>query len=445
MKNICFLLSYSDLSDLILILCCCRLAVDISADGSTLVIKSKLSVLALQWNGTHYTQYLNSIPSYEGTTISLSRDGNAMAVGNPYSGNNGEGGGVTTVYKARPAGCTDNKKLVRISFTTDEYLNENDNRWTLHFGNETIESQLYDEFPLTTFVEEKCVPADVCVKFRVFDFGGGIQVPSGYSVMLDGEEVASGGSDFSYGESKYITGNCDCPAGLTLLSIMAADISGSYNIPMEWALSYQNSTSAEEYVFNRTMDHEVEIFEECIPDGCWHLTNPQCHDKAYATVYNEYDEDVQIFSWGYNITYKGWSKAKFGEGDFCPEGNETISFGECSPGENDAVDYRTIAPTTSISPTSSSSPTLCVGNTPDWVDGYGNGCDWYEENDFPGDACEYSAAWPAVDGSTAKENCCYCFLSNNPMPSPSITSSASPTALNSQLVQSLPPSTVEAP
>jgi hypothetical protein len=96
-KNICFLLSYSDLSDLILILCHCRLSVDISANGSTLAIGCKLSVLALKWNGTHYTQYLNSIPSdNEGTTISLSRDGNAMAVGRPLSG----GGGVTTVYKA---------------------------------------------------------------------------------------------------------------------------------------------------------------------------------------------------------------------------------------------------------------------------------------------------------------------------------------------------------
>jgi hypothetical protein len=429
-----------DVSDLknILVFCRCRSSVDINADGSTLAIGSINNVLALTWNGTHYTQYLNNIPSaYEWTTVSLSRDGNALAVGNLYSENNGEGGGVTTVYKVRPC-CTGNTKLLRISFTTDDYPYEN--RWTLHIGNETIESQPFQGLFLTTIVVEKCVPADVCVKFRVFDSGGnGIYIPGGYSLMLDGEEVASGGSDFSYGESKYITGNCDCPAGLTLLSIMAANISGSYIIPMEWALSHQNSTLAEEYVFNRTMDHEVEIFEECIPDGCWHLTNPQCHARAFATVYyDEYDEDVNSY-WSYNITYKGWSEVKFGDGDFCPEGNETISFGECLPGENDAVDYRTIAPTTSISPTSSSSPTLCAGNTPDWVDGFGDGCDVYEENDVPG--CEYGAAWPAVDGSTAKENCCYCFLSNNPMPSPSITSSASPTASNSQLVQSPPPST----
>jgi hypothetical protein len=289
-----------------------------------------------------------------------------------------------------------------------------------------------------TFVKEICVPNNVCVKFRVFDYGGnGIEYPGGYSVMLDGEEVASGGADFRYGESKHITGDCNCPAGLSLLSIMAIDSSGS-DIPMEWALSYQNSTLAEEYVFIHTMDHEAEIFEECIPDGCWHLSNPQCHDRAFATVYDD-DHDDGYSEWGYNITYKGWSEVKRGNGDFCPEGNETISFGGCLPGENVAVDYRTALPTTSIS-LSSSSPTLCTGNTPDWVDGEGYGCDWYEENVVPG--CEiYGAAYPASDGSTAKENCCYCFLvANNPMPSPSNTSSASPTASKSPLVQS-PPST----
>jgi hypothetical protein len=291
-KNICFLLSYSDLSDLksILILCCCRESVDISADGSTLAIGSKFSVLALKWNGTHYTQYLNSIPSdNEWTSISLSRDGNAMAVGRPFSGNNG---GVTTVYKTRQ-GCTGNAKLVRISFTTDNFPAEN--RWSLHIGNETIESQPFDGLQQRmTFVEEICVPADVCVKFRVFDTAGdGMQVPGGYSVMLDGEEVANGdnfwfkeGGDFKFGETKYIT-----------------------------------------------------------------------------------------------------------------------------------------------------------GNTPDWVDREGYGCDSYEETDLPG--CPKYGNDPVWIGDmgSASENCCYCFLSNNPMPSPSITSSASPTASKSQLVQSPPPST----
>jgi hypothetical protein len=190
---------------------------------------------------------------------------------------------------------------------------------------------------------------------------------------------------------------------------------------MEWALSHQNSTSTEEYVFIRTLDHEVEIFEECIPEGCWHLTNPKCHG-AVTVVYD--DDAYYGDEWYYNVTYKGWSEIKSGDGYFCPEGKETIAFGECLLGENIAVDYRT---------------TLCTNVNPDWVDGYGDGCDWYEENDDPG--CEKCGEEsPALDGSTAKENCCYCFLSNNPLPSPSITSSASPTASKSQLVQS-PPST----
>jgi hypothetical protein len=262
----------------------------------------------------------------------------------------------------------------------------------------------------------------------VFDSGGdGILDPGGYSVMLDGVEVANGGADFSYGATKYITGDCNCPAGLTLLTILADS-----DMPLEWALSHQNSTSAEEYVFTHTMDQEFETFEECIPEGCWHLSNPKCHE-AHTVVYND---DVYYVAWSYNVTYKGWSEAKRGYGVFCPEGDETISFGECLPGKKVAVD-RTASPTTSMSPSSSSSPTFCTGNTPDWVDGYGDGCDWYEENDYPG--CEmYGKDSPAIDGSTAKESCCYCFLSNNSMTSPSITSSASPTASKSLQVQSPP-------
>jgi hypothetical protein len=380
------------------------LTIDISGDGSTLAIGSDISIWALKWNGTHYKQHLNNLPSGDASAISLSRDGNAMAVGIPSSR-----GGVTTVYKVRPQGCTGNKKLLHISFTTDNRPEQN--RWALHIGNETIESQPYDGLPLMTFVKEICVPNNVCVKFRVFDSGGdGIQDPGGYSVMLDGEEVANGG-DFSYGESKYITGDCDCPAGLTLLSIVAQNGELSN---MEWALSHQNSTLAEEYVFIRTMGHTVEIFEECIPEGCWHLSNPQCHA---ADAYYNNDDNVYGFDWSYNITYKGWSKANGGDANFCPEGNETISFGECLPGENIEVDYRTIAPTT-LSPSSSSSPTLCTGSTPDWVDGEGDGCDWYEINEQNyGLGCEeFGARSPAKDGSTANESCCHCFLSNNPMP-----------------------------
>jgi hypothetical protein len=62
--------------------------------------------------------------------------------------------------------------------------------------------------------------------------------PGGYSLMLDGTEVANGGG-FGFGEIKQIAGDCECPAGHSLLSIVA--VKESNNEPlMEWALSYQN-------------------------------------------------------------------------------------------------------------------------------------------------------------------------------------------------------------
>jgi hypothetical protein len=372
-----------------------------------LAIGSDISIWAFKWNGTHYTQHFNSLPSGKSSAVSLSRDGNALAVGNPSSGNNE---GVTTVYKVRSLGCKGYDKLLRISFTTDDKPEES--RWTLHIGNETIQSQPYDGLPLTTFVKDICVPTNVCIKFRAYDTtGNGIQDPGGYSVMLDGEEKANG-NDFGFGETKFITGDCNCPAGLTLLSIMAKDSSGS-DIPMEWALSYQNKTAEREYVFIRTMDHDIEIFEECIPEGCWHLTNPQCDG---VVIYDKVNTN-----WWYSITYKGWSETKSrGWDQFCPQGDETISFGECLPGENVKVKSPTNPPTSSpwptYNPTISASPTMCTGNTYGWNPMVGmtwdDYCKWFEDNDVPG--CEI---YGAEDGATAKENCCYCSLevSNNPM------------------------------
>ena len=46
----------------------------------------------------------------------------------------------------------------------------------------------------------------------------------------------------------------------------------SYDIPdfpMKCRLlSYQNRTSARDYVLNGTINNNVEIFEECIPESC---------------------------------------------------------------------------------------------------------------------------------------------------------------------------------
>ena len=48
-----------------------------------------------------------------------------------------------------------------------------------------------------------------------------------------------------------------------------------------------------------------------------------------------------------------------------------------------------------------------TGNTANWVDIYGDGCNWYELNDSPG-CVAFGNAYTGVMGP-ATENCCYCF------------------------------------
>ncbi len=51
-----------------------------------------------------------------------------------------------------------------------------------------------------------------------------------------------------------------------------------------------------------------------------------------------------------------------------------------------------------------------MGNTPDWVDFAGDGCDWYELNDSRG--CEVMGTLWTGEMGPAIENCCYCFLNS---------------------------------
>ena len=317
-----------------------RWSIDLSADGSVLALGTgsesqeatdrNSGIHVLKWNGTLYSPFLNRLPAGETSAVSLSRDGKALAVGLPFYGKKG---GTTTVYQFQPPKCDGNSKLLRLSFTTDEKPDES--RWTIQVGPSIMtQSNLYNDLPFTTFVEELCVPADACIKFRALDSAGdGLDPPAGYALMLDGIEVANGG-DFRIGEIQHI-GNCDCPAGHSLLSIIAKD-NGHEDPEMEWALSYQNRTSAGEYFFRRTMHDTIEIFEQCIPEGCWQLTNPQCSGYSSCVVTPE---------WLYNVTYKGWSQSDKGSCGFCPI---DIAFGECLPIETAAVQYeRTYSPTPS--------------------------------------------------------------------------------------------------
>ena len=51
----------------------------------------------------------------------------------------------------------------------------------------------------------------------------------------------------------------------------------------------------------------------------------------------------------------------------------------------------------------------CDGNTPGWTDVDGDGCDWYEANDFPG--CPLYGDFGALENreeGVANDNCCHC-------------------------------------
>lgn len=49
---------------------------------------------------------------------------------------------------------------------------------------------------------------------------------------------------------------------------------------------------------------------------------------------------------------------------------------------------------------------LCEGSTPGWTDAWGDGCNWYEENDQLG-CPTYGFNWEGGMG-LANDNCCYC-------------------------------------
>ena len=52
-------------------------------------------------------------------------------------------------------------------------------------------------------------------------------------------------------------------------------------------------------------------------------------------------------------------------------------------------------------------PSACSGYTENWVDSYGDGCDWYEQNDLP--CCEETSTPYQGEMGSAIDHCCYCF------------------------------------
>ena len=71
-------------------------------------------------------------------------------------------------------------------------------------------------------------------------------------------------------------------------------------------------------------------------------------------------------------------------------------------------------------------PTVTCYDYHGWFDYWGDGCDWYEDNDDPG--CPYDGDWyPNEDGITGNDACCYCGGGSMTIPSASPSNKYKPT------------------
>jgi hypothetical protein len=123
-----------------------------------------------QWNGTHYTALFNGVPAGPAASLSLSSDGRSVAVGLPFDSSYGGSTRMYSFYSKSP--CVDpSELLLRISLTTDG--NPHETSWELRVDSEVkLRSGPLSGEKYITFVEEICVPAEACVRFRVFDTEG---------------------------------------------------------------------------------------------------------------------------------------------------------------------------------------------------------------------------------------------------------------------------------
>ena len=59
-----------------------------------------------------------------------------------------------------------------------------------------------------------------------------------------------------------------------------------------------------------------------------------------------------------------------------------------------------------------------IGNTPNWTDEFGDGCEWYQMSDLPG-CPELGDLYEGPNG-VANDHCCWCKLTMAPSPSATI-------------------------
>ena len=153
-------------------------SVDLSDDANILAVGTSVenpqptdrSVQMYEWNGTCYNALFNGVPAGPATSLSLSSDGKAVAIGLPFDSSNGGSSRVYNFYPESPCGNI-SEVPVRISFTTDG--SPEHTTWELQVNSEVnLRSGSLSGHKYTTFVEERCVPATSCVRFLVCDTQG---------------------------------------------------------------------------------------------------------------------------------------------------------------------------------------------------------------------------------------------------------------------------------
>jgi len=151
--------------------------VDLSDDANILTIGTSTDnakttdesfVRLYQWDGSTYKALFNGVLGGPDSSVSLSSDGKAVAVGLPFDAK----GGTTRVYSLQSSPCTNTSEMpLRISFTTD--ANPEETSWELRVDSEVKRSSgSLAGYMYTTFVEEICVPIISCVKFVAKDTRG---------------------------------------------------------------------------------------------------------------------------------------------------------------------------------------------------------------------------------------------------------------------------------
>jgi len=301
-------------------------SIDLSEDASILAIGTNVdnplptdeSIRIYKWNGKRYNALFNGVPAGPAASLSLSSDGKAVAVGLPYDSSNG---GSTRVYNFYPEfPCDDpSEQRLRISFTTDG--NPQETSWELRVDSKVkLRSGPLSGHKYTTFVEEICVPADACVRLRVFDIeGDGLNYPGVFALMLNGKKVVQEDGDFGRFWSYDVNGPsyCDgytyapsaspvtqfpsasptvtqppsaspvekCEDGGDLLKIEIT--LGEQPWDSYWYLTDQDQGSDNDIIFDGPyqVQGETIVKEVCKPVSAYYRFRLESTDDAYALIY----------------------------------------------------------------------------------------------------------------------------------------------------------------